>query len=137
VGTGFVPSSPLKETGQRRSGESPGRDLDRPPLFPVHAVWAPPEDGHGRGDLLLTAEAVTFHPGDASSGRSLTHTGPSLTLTTAVLAAPWATNYLTLEDHRGKVRVATSLFVRRRLRRALSETGVTVHDEIRLRPPAV
>ena len=53
-----------------------------------------------------------------------------MTITTALLAPPWADTFLILNDNKaGYVRAGTSVFARRRLRRALRESGVTVAHE--------
>jgi hypothetical protein len=136
MGTGFVPPSPLGDA-DRTGGNEPSREAGpRPPLFGVRAVWAGPEGHEGRGDLLVTADAVSWHPANPALGRSLTHTAPALTLSTALLAPPWANTFLVLEDHRSRVRVAASILVRRRLRRALRMSGRTLHEELCMHPPA-
>jgi hypothetical protein len=74
--------------------------------------------------------------GDSVGARELVDTGRSMTITTALLAPPWADAFLILNDNKaGYVRAGTSVFARRRLGRALRESGVTVARRTSWRPP--
>jgi hypothetical protein len=88
----------------------------------------------------MSSEAVVFSPfawtGDSVGAGEVVDTGRRLTITTAVLCPPWADTFLILKDNKaGYLRAGTSVFARRRLRRALRESGVTVAQRTSWRPP--
>lgn len=118
-----------------------GPRSSRTPTFPVRATSVRAgKRSHGRGQLLISADAVVFSPfdwtGDSSGSWELVHTGRKVTITTALLRPPWADTFLILKDKKtGHVRAGTSVFARRRLRRALRESGVTVAQRTSLGPP--
>jgi hypothetical protein len=82
---------------------------------------------------------VVFAPfawtGDSIGTEELVDSDRSVTITTALLYPPWADTVLLLNHKAWEVRVGTSVFARRRLRRALRESGVTVAQKTSWRPP--
>lgn len=95
---------------------------------------------HSQGELLISPGAVRFSPSVSSQTHSgvgeLAHTQPKIALTTARLRPPWSNTFLYLQGHESSyVRVGPSLLRRHKLRRALSESGVTVHEETCWRSP--
>ena len=101
-----------------------------------------------RGNAPVAAASCTFPrtrwslppfdwTGDSIGARELVHTGRKVTITTALLRPPWADTFLILNDNKaGYVRAETSVFARRRLGRALRESGVTVAQRTSLAPSA-
>ena len=95
---------------------------------------------HSQGELLISPGAISFSPSASSHGLAgvgeLAHSQPGIALTTARLRPPWSNTFLYVQGHESSyVRVGPSLFSRHKLRRALSESGVTVHEETCWRAP--
>jgi hypothetical protein len=67
--------------------------------------------------------------------RDFTSRERSVVITTARLRLPLANVFLLLHDKDSEVRLAVSLFARRRLRRALRASGVSVDDQASWRAP--
>jgi hypothetical protein len=91
---------------------------------------------HGRGDLQVSPGTLAFVPFNASDGLGqLVHHGDRITLVTAWLSVPWARTFLTLKNDGSAVRIAIPTSVRRRLRRALASSGITVRRTAGWRAP--
>ena len=94
----------------------------------------------GRGELLVSPGAIVFRPSPSrhthAGAGELAHTQPGIALTTARLRPPWSNTFLYVQgDESFYVRVGPSLFRRHKLRHALSDSGVTVHEETCWRAP--
>ena len=112
-----------------------GRHVPRPPTFAVTAAspsgtgWA---RSHDRGELLISPEVIVFAPFASTSKVAVTgefaHTGRSITMTKVRLRSPWSNTFLLLQDKSSYVRIETSGFARRTLRRALRDAGMTLQE---------
>jgi hypothetical protein len=125
-------------------GEGPqSPDAERTPTFAVSATWAPSashrQRSYGRGKLLITPSSIVFYPSDATrkltGAHDLEDTERGVTMTTALMRPPWSNTFLLVQDKSSPVLVRASLFARHKLRRALRQSGVTVHEKKSWRAP--
>lgn len=87
----------------------------------------------GRGRLWITPEGVSF--AESAGTRQFVHGSPDVVLVRARLRPPLANTFLILRAGRARLRVTVSGLNRRRLRRALRQTGLTVVDVTRWTAP--
>jgi hypothetical protein len=78
------------------------------------------------GELLVSPDEITFLTCGSAHTVRLAHHKPTITMAKARLRGPWSSTVLLLEDQGAKTPVTLSAFARRRLRRALRESGVKV-----------
>jgi hypothetical protein len=138
-----LPSAGNRAEAQLTGPESHGGPRGgRTPPFSVRAISVRSgQRSRGQGQLFVSPDAVVFAPfawDSKSTGTGeLVDSGREVTLTTALLYPPWAQTFLILSHGDWVVRVQTSMFARRRLRRALREAGLTVAGQTSWRPPPI
>jgi hypothetical protein len=90
---------------------------------------------HRKGELFISGDAIGFMSRDRGEPTRFDHCEGDITLVKGRLCAPWANTFLFLNSRASTVRIAASMFARRRLRHALREAGVTVHERGSSRTP--
>jgi hypothetical protein len=139
------PAGRLGEAGTRTDDEEGPQspEAQRTPTFHVSATWTPSashgQRSHGRGRLLITPSSIVFYPSDETrrltGADDIEDTERSVTMTTALIRPPWSNTFLLLQDKSSPVLVRASPFARHKLRRALQQSGVTVHERKSWRAP--
>ena len=127
--------------GRRGGPQSP--EAERTPTFHVSATWTPSAShrhrSHGRGKLLITPSSIVFYPSDETpqahgrrrfgGHRAQRHHDDSTD------AAAVVEHFLAPTRQTSPKLVRASLFARHKLRRALQQSGVTVHEKKSWRAP--
>lgn len=145
-----MPSTPARAQADASAGAGADREAlshataDRPATFSVRAKWLPREPhsraSRGRGELLISPGTVVFVPSGLTRKRKgvgeFTHAAPSVRLVTVRSGLPWAKLFLVLESSGSSLRVRVPALRCRRMRHALDDSGLAVHEETSSRPPS-
>ena len=136
----WVPPGSVVAAAGEYEHDPHGREMVAPSNFAVSAtMMRSGRPAHGRGELLISPGSVVFAPfastGSLAGVDELTHTGRTITVTTAWLCPPWANTFLLLRHGNSRVRVVTSISARRKLKHSLRKSGMTVREETSSRPP--
>lgn len=90
---------------------------------------------HRKGELFVSPDAIAFTSHDLGEPTRVDHSEPDITMVKGRLCPPWADTFLFLHGRASTVRLAASMSARRRLRRALRDAGVAVHEQSSSRTP--